>query len=111
MTNKTTLKKNNSTQEVAKMKLLRYLQRQKEQAALRPGAPPFSEADFEDEPILASAEKLDIDDDRNDWGPMGTTRRSSKRWWNIDVEDAPHDENDDSSDSEVDEAELLRLII
>jgi hypothetical protein len=117
MTNKATpkkkmkpRKKKNLKQEVIRLKLQRYLQRQKEQGSLQPGAPRFTEADFEDNEIIAWAEKLDVDDYRNDWDTMGTTGPSSKLWWNLDEEAPPDDKAEESSDSEIDEAELLRLI-
>jgi hypothetical protein len=117
MTNKATpkkkmkpRKKKNVKQEVVKLKLQRYLQRQREQGSLQPGAPQFSEADFDDEEILMWAEKLDVDDYRNDWDTIGTTGPSSKLWWHLDEDTQPHDKAEESSDSEIDEAELLRLI-
>jgi hypothetical protein len=110
MTNKAVPKKKmkpqkkNVKQEVVRMKLQKYLQRQREQNSLRPGAPQLIEADFDDREILAWAETLDIADYWNDWGTMGTTGLSSKLWWNIDVEKPPDVDLGESSDSEIDEA-------
>jgi hypothetical protein len=116
MTNKTSpkkgpklKKKKNVRQEVAKLKMQRYLHKQEQQGTLKEGGPKLTEEDFENDDILEWAEQLDLDQYRTDWEAVGTTGPSSKIWWRTEDESVP-DEEDESSGSELDEAELLRLI-
>jgi hypothetical protein len=117
MTNKTSpkkpaklKKKKNVRQEVAKLKLQRYLQKQRDEGPLKEGAPPLTEADLEDDAILSWAEGLDLDQYRVDWQTLGTTGPSSAIWWRLGDDGPPDEAEEDSSGSELDEAELMRLI-
>lgn len=96
--------------EVAKIKLQRFLQQQKEQGVLIEGAPELTEKDFEDDEILDWADKLDLDKYMLDWDTLGTTGPSSKIWWDIDEDNKEEEEVEEESDSELDEEELMRLI-
>jgi hypothetical protein len=103
-------KKRNVRQEVAKLKLQRYLQKQKEQGPLKEGEPELTEDDLANDDILAWAEELDLEQYKSDWQAVGTTGPSSTIWWKLDEEEPKEEAEDESSGSELDEAELLRLI-
>ena len=88
--------------------LQRFLQQQKDKGALADGIPELTEKDFEDEEILSWADELDIKNYMLDWDTLGTTGPSSSIWWN--EENDGDLEEEDSSSSELDEAELMKLI-
>jgi hypothetical protein len=97
--------------EVARLKLQRFLQQQNEQRARNKDGVMLTEADFDDEELLNWAQKLDLDQYRTDWETIGTTGPSSKIWWNIDIDDVgKHPAEDESSGSDIDEEELMRLL-
>lgn len=102
------LKRKKINKDVAKIKLQRFLQQQKDKGALADGIPELTEKDFEDEEILSWADELDIKNYMLDWDTLGTTGPSSSIWWN--EENDGDLEEEDSSSSELDEAELMKLI-
>ncbi|KAH0789255.1 IQ calmodulin-binding motif family protein [Histomonas meleagridis] len=96
-------KTKNIKDEIVKMKLKRVMEEQ--------GKPtPTKTDEFDDNGILEWAENIDIQNYINDWETLGTTGPSSDLWWNNNNMDISDDESSDSSDSELDEDELLKLI-
>ncbi|OHT14717.1 IQ calmodulin-binding motif family protein [Tritrichomonas foetus] len=105
------LKRKTVNAEVARIKLQRFLQQQKEKGgALADGVPELTEKDLADDEILAWADDLDIRSYMLDWDTMGTTGPSSNIWWNLDEENAPNSDDESSDSSELDEEELMKLI-
>ena len=105
------LKRKKVNQDVARIKLQRFLQQQKEKGTLGEGVPELTEKDFQDDDILSWAEDLDMKNYMADWDTIGTTGPSSNIWWNLDEnQDNAIEEEDSSDSSEIDEEELMKLI-
>jgi len=90
--------------EVAEIKVKRFLQEKRAQI----GDDILPEELLEDEKLYEWVESVDLQKYMEDWDTLGTTGPSSYLWWN---NDAKNDiVSSESSDSEIDEEELLKLI-
>ena len=100
--------KKNVRREVAMLKLQRFIQLQKDQGL--PDGPQLTEDDIGDEEIMKWVEDLDMSQYMVDWETLGTTGPSSNIWWNLDGDEDEPRKEEESSNSELDEEELMRLI-
>ena len=112
--------KKNIRKEVAKIKLARFLREHNEGQENENnngkndldsgrGFPHISDEDLNDEELIEWANKLDIEQYMADWETLGTTGPSSELWWNSSDDENAYNE-EESSGSEIDEAELMKLI-
>ncbi|EAY21623.1 IQ calmodulin-binding motif family protein [Trichomonas vaginalis G3] len=94
--------------EVAKLKVQRFLQEKSQQEG-EAYDPSMAQAYLDDDKLFEWADNLDMSKYKDDWDTIGTTGPSSNLWWNN--ESLSEDEDvSSSSDSEIDEEELLKLL-
>ena len=90
--------------EVAEIKVKRFLQSKKDKLG------DLTEVDLNDDQLFEWAESLDIQEYLNEWETIGTTGPSSNLWWKLEDSDDNEEILISSSDSEINEEELLKLI-
>ena len=93
-------------EEVARLKVQRFLQERQTQAE----GGDLTQVYLDDDKLFEWADNLDMEKYKEDWETIGTTGPSSNLWWNDESESEPEDIESSSSDSEIDEEELRRLI-